>query len=269
MGDRVRSAERHRRIASRGLRAPRVDPAVHGPDRDRVAAAGRRPSYRQAGELRRPVPAPRLRPHQRRAATATSRAFTTPASSATRCSTTVSSSIPTTSTTAGLRARRSTSAPTTMSRPRFRPVLTPPPPMRRSSKGRAPSRSPTCTICRNDVPRDDGNGTGYPNLMIDTAAFGTADGTAPVAYIPRVAPFGEPARARRSARHRRRSLRRAARERIFPTAAGSAGMPPTSIKGTIRTGPRPTRSSPTSERRGTASRPRRSKCRSVRCCRRS
>jgi hypothetical protein len=36
---------------------------------------------------------------------------------------------------------------------------------------------------QNDVPRDDGNGTGYPNLMIDTAAFGTADGTAPVAYI--------------------------------------------------------------------------------------
>lgn len=36
---------------------------------------------------------------------------------------------------------------------------------------------------QNDVPRDDGNGTGYPNLMIDTAAFGTADGTAPAAYI--------------------------------------------------------------------------------------
>jgi hypothetical protein len=36
---------------------------------------------------------------------------------------------------------------------------------------------------QNDVPRDDGNGTGYPNLMVDTAAFGTADGTAPAAYI--------------------------------------------------------------------------------------
>ena len=36
---------------------------------------------------------------------------------------------------------------------------------------------------QNDVPRDDGNGTGYPNLKADTDAFGTADGTAPVAYI--------------------------------------------------------------------------------------
>ena len=36
---------------------------------------------------------------------------------------------------------------------------------------------------QNDVPRDDGHGTGYPNLQVDTAAFGTADGTAPSPYI--------------------------------------------------------------------------------------
>ena len=32
-------------------------------------------------------------------------------------------------------------------------------------------------------PRDDGNGTGYPNLMVRTDAFGTQDGCAPQAYI--------------------------------------------------------------------------------------
>lgn len=32
-------------------------------------------------------------------------------------------------------------------------------------------------------PRDDGNGQGYPNLMVRTDAFGTADGCAPQAYI--------------------------------------------------------------------------------------
>jgi hypothetical protein len=32
-------------------------------------------------------------------------------------------------------------------------------------------------------PRDDGNGQGYPNLMLRTDAFGTADGCAPQAYI--------------------------------------------------------------------------------------
>src|SRR6202042_651524 len=31
--------------------------------------------------------------------------------------------------------------------------------------------------------RDDGNGNGYPNLMLRTDAFGTADGCAPQAYI--------------------------------------------------------------------------------------
>lgn len=36
---------------------------------------------------------------------------------------------------------------------------------------------------QNDAPRSDGNGNGYPNLEIDTTAFGTADGTAPVPYI--------------------------------------------------------------------------------------
>jgi hypothetical protein len=36
---------------------------------------------------------------------------------------------------------------------------------------------------QNDVPRDDGNGTGYPNLQVDAEAFGTADGTAPLPYI--------------------------------------------------------------------------------------
>jgi hypothetical protein len=36
---------------------------------------------------------------------------------------------------------------------------------------------------QNDVPRDDGRGNGYPNLKVDTEAFGTEDGTAPVAYI--------------------------------------------------------------------------------------
>jgi pimeloyl-ACP methyl ester carboxylesterase len=32
-------------------------------------------------------------------------------------------------------------------------------------------------------PRDDGNGNGYPNLMVRTDAFGTADGCAPQGYI--------------------------------------------------------------------------------------
>jgi len=32
-------------------------------------------------------------------------------------------------------------------------------------------------------PRDDGSGNGYPNLMVRTDAFGTADGCAPQAYI--------------------------------------------------------------------------------------
>ncbi|MGP8102122.1 MAG: FAD-dependent oxidoreductase [Candidatus Cybelea sp.] len=36
---------------------------------------------------------------------------------------------------------------------------------------------------QNDVPRDDGSGTGYKNLAIDTTAFGTEDGTAPSPYI--------------------------------------------------------------------------------------
>ena len=36
---------------------------------------------------------------------------------------------------------------------------------------------------QNDVPRDDRHGNGYPNLKVDPDAFGTADGTAPVAYI--------------------------------------------------------------------------------------
>ncbi len=36
---------------------------------------------------------------------------------------------------------------------------------------------------QNDVPRDDGNGTGYPNLQVDTDAFGTADGTSPAPYV--------------------------------------------------------------------------------------
>jgi hypothetical protein len=36
---------------------------------------------------------------------------------------------------------------------------------------------------QNDVPRDDGNGRGYKNVMVDVNAFGTADGTAPAPYI--------------------------------------------------------------------------------------
>ncbi len=36
---------------------------------------------------------------------------------------------------------------------------------------------------QNDVPRDHGGGTGYPNLRVDTDAFGTEDGTAPAPYI--------------------------------------------------------------------------------------
>jgi hypothetical protein len=34
-----------------------------------------------------------------------------------------------------------------------------------------------------DCPRDDGSGNGYPNLQLRGDAFGTADGTAPAAYI--------------------------------------------------------------------------------------
>ncbi|HEY1428732.1 MAG TPA: FAD-dependent oxidoreductase, partial [Candidatus Tumulicola sp.] len=34
-----------------------------------------------------------------------------------------------------------------------------------------------------EAPRDDGNGTGYPNLMVRQDIFGRADGTAPQAYI--------------------------------------------------------------------------------------
>ena len=33
------------------------------------------------------------------------------------------------------------------------------------------------------APRDDGSGTGYPNLMVRQDIFGRADGTAPQAYI--------------------------------------------------------------------------------------
>jgi hypothetical protein len=34
-----------------------------------------------------------------------------------------------------------------------------------------------------EAPRDDGNGTGYPNLMVRQDIFGRADGTAPLAYV--------------------------------------------------------------------------------------
>jgi hypothetical protein len=34
-----------------------------------------------------------------------------------------------------------------------------------------------------EAPRDDGSGSGYPNLMVRTDIFGSADGTAPQAYI--------------------------------------------------------------------------------------
>ena len=36
---------------------------------------------------------------------------------------------------------------------------------------------------QNHVPRDDGKGTGYRNIKVDTDAFGTTDGTAPAPYI--------------------------------------------------------------------------------------
>ncbi|HZO92586.1 MAG TPA: FAD-dependent oxidoreductase [Candidatus Baltobacteraceae bacterium] len=36
---------------------------------------------------------------------------------------------------------------------------------------------------QNDAPRDDGNGNGYTELSVDTAAFGSVDGTAPAAYV--------------------------------------------------------------------------------------
>ena len=44
---------------------------------------------------------------------------------------------------------------------------------------RARYQSPTSIGCRPHAPRDDGSGTGYPNLMARQDIFGRADGTAP------------------------------------------------------------------------------------------
>jgi len=125
----------------------------------------------------------------------------------------------------GSGARRSTSAPNDYVEAA---IPTSPALRRRRCAGR--SKGPARRLDRLRVlsaerraARTTADGRGYPNLMIDTAAFGHRRRHGRRSRTFRVTPFGEPRGARRSARHRRRDLRRGRAPRIFPTAAGSAG----------------------------------------------